>query len=42
MDDYEYNQGLKDVQRWNDPAAGFLTVILAFFTVEYDVNMFNY
>ncbi|KAI7873735.1 hypothetical protein K492DRAFT_138700 [Lichtheimia hyalospora FSU 10163] len=25
VDDVEYNRGLKDTQRWNDPAAGFLT-----------------
>ncbi|KAI8077850.1 Pre-mRNA-splicing factor of RES complex-domain-containing protein [Halteromyces radiatus] len=24
-DDVEYNQGLRDEDRWNDPAAGFLT-----------------
>lgn len=26
VDDDDYNQGLKDQDRWNDPAAGFLTV----------------
>ncbi|KAI8342004.1 Pre-mRNA-splicing factor of RES complex-domain-containing protein [Chlamydoabsidia padenii] len=25
VDDDDYNQGLKDQDRWNDPAAGFLT-----------------
>ncbi|KAG0174252.1 Pre-mRNA-splicing factor cwc26 [Apophysomyces sp. BC1015] len=25
VDDVDYNQGLKDQHRWNDPAAGFLT-----------------